>query len=201
MPLDKIHSSLLCYVEITNTIELTMNLIKRITSDGQCTQGRTGSSNRPGKFSLTGPHYLAKTQTYHDTLVVQQSLWAPMDARFALKISNFNLCIHYVNSITYRCLCYSTLKFKTIHCSDSDWDFIWCWVPEIQLPMVLPAKCQSRRISVHMDWCKYILYICTDCDTLYGFLCTLKFPHSTTLHFTDGSAWTSEIRKLHIKWQ
>ena len=27
-------------------------------------QGRTGSPNRPGKFSLTGPHYRAKTPTY-----------------------------------------------------------------------------------------------------------------------------------------
>jgi hypothetical protein len=45
-------------------------------------QGRTGSPNRPGKFSLTGPHYRAKDTnfaTYHDILVAQllQSLWAP----------------------------------------------------------------------------------------------------------------------------
>jgi len=39
-------------------------------------QGRTGSPNRPGKFSWTGPHYRAKTPIYHVILVVQQSLWA-----------------------------------------------------------------------------------------------------------------------------
>ena len=27
-------------------------------------QGRTGSPNRPGKFSLTGPHYQAETQFF-----------------------------------------------------------------------------------------------------------------------------------------
>ena len=50
----------------------------------------TGSPNRPGKFSLTGPHYRAKTSIYHDILVAgYNSRYG--HPRFALEITKFDL--------------------------------------------------------------------------------------------------------------
>ena len=60
-------------------------------------QGRTGSPNRPGKFSLTGPHYRAEntnlSQYFRSTTivisVVQQSWWFALKMAKDIRVNRF----------------------------------------------------------------------------------------------------------------
>ena len=55
-------------------------------------QGRTGSPNRPGKFSQTGPHYQTKTSTHYNiSVVAYNSRIMDGHPRFALKNGKFDL--------------------------------------------------------------------------------------------------------------
>ena len=76
--LKKNPSTILLYLQTKRSTILKTNRHLNYSEFIKEAGSRTGSQDRPGKFSLTGLHYWAQTlKIYHDILIVQQSLWAP----------------------------------------------------------------------------------------------------------------------------